>query len=295
MKYIFIVNGRNDRAYVKPELEAQLAGLDMDWEIYVTKTQGDATRYVNVYCDLNPKEEVCFVACGGAGTTNEVATGLVWQKNKYLAVYACGGTNDLLKSLPAGNYHSVDAILKGKVSQIDVIKVNDNYAFNVANIGMDATVAMRADEYASEGLPDPYVRGVRDAVLSSRFHKMKIVVDGRKLPFRWIQQGVIANGQYCGGEFHCAPTACVDDGLMDVVVMRAMTLLEFFIMLGPYRRGEHLTNRFCRRRLYFNQAKSVDLYSKNLIYVCIDGEIVGALHFRMDLLSKALNIIIPAE
>ena len=73
MKYIYIINGRADKAPQYKEFYAQLKEIPHPHEVYTTLGEGDATRYVRLYCDLHPEEEVCFVACGGNGIINGVS------------------------------------------------------------------------------------------------------------------------------------------------------------------------------------------------------------------------------
>ena len=75
MKYIYIINGRADKAPAYQEFFDQLKEIPHLHEVYTTLGEGDATRYVRLYCDLHPEEEVCFVACGGNGIINGVASG----------------------------------------------------------------------------------------------------------------------------------------------------------------------------------------------------------------------------
>ena len=76
MYYIFIVNGREDKGHILEDLNRQIqeVGVGLDYEIYRTRGVGDGTRFVRIYCDLHPAAKVCFVACGGSGTMNEVAS-----------------------------------------------------------------------------------------------------------------------------------------------------------------------------------------------------------------------------
>lgn len=103
MKYIFIVNGRSDKDFIIPDLDRQIKETELPHEIFVTGGPGEGTRYVSLYCDFHPKDEVCFVACGGSGTANEVISGVSSCKNKdnkYVAFMAYGGTNDFTKCYP---------------------------------------------------------------------------------------------------------------------------------------------------------------------------------------------------
>ncbi|MBP5210501.1 MAG: hypothetical protein J6Z27_01510, partial [Bacteroidales bacterium] len=100
MRYIFVVNGRRDKSHIMPDLQKQIEEVTIDHIIYETKGVGDGTRYVRLYCEFHDKEEICFVACGGSGTTNEVAAGIIGFENKYMAILSYGTSNDFIKYYP---------------------------------------------------------------------------------------------------------------------------------------------------------------------------------------------------
>ena len=99
MHYCFIVNNEPGKAGNADKIRADIEKLPepIDFEIYLTTAQKTAIDHVRDYCKANPDQETCFVACGGDGTINEVATGMVGAKNKHLAVLAYGSGNDLIK------------------------------------------------------------------------------------------------------------------------------------------------------------------------------------------------------
>lgn len=295
MHYIFVVNSRSDKGLILEEVVRQTASIQVSYEIYKTEGPGDATRFVNIYCDLHPKDEVCFVACGGAGTLNEVVTGLVGKENKSLAVLSWTGTNDFIKCFPGKTFQSVDAMLKGEVKPVDVIKVNDNYAINCVNVGMDAMVATLATSYSEMNESRPYDKGLLGAVLFHRYNKIKMVADGEVLSRRRMLMSTISNGQWTGGQFHCAPDAVVDDGLMNVCFIKIMPLVVLLLALPLYTAGKHITSPFCHRHMKFRKVRHIDVTSKDLVYLCLDGEIIAASEFSIDILDKAVNFIVPAE
>jgi Sphingosine kinase and enzymes related to eukaryotic diacylglycerol kinase len=295
MHYIFVVNGRPNKVGMLDEIKPQFEGLDFEYEIYITEGEGDATRFVNLHCDLNPKTEECFVACGGAGTANEVATALVNRENKYLALLSYTGTNDFTKCYPDRNFQSVKAILEGERTKIDVIRANDNYSINLINVGMDAMVAYYGDRFSKEGVENYYQKGLVRAVLFHRVNNIQVVADGKRINRKAMLLATIANGKYCGGEFCAAPRAVVDDGWMEVCVFRIMSLAEFSHIIKCYRKGTHLEDNFCKRYIKYCRAKHVELISKDLMYIGLDGEIVASSHFKIDILEKSLNIILPCK
>lgn len=295
MHYIFVINGREDKTSIRPEIERQLAGLDFHYEIYVTSGIGDATRYVNLICDLYPKIEHCFVACGGSGTASEVAAGVVNRENKYMAVMRFGITNDFVKCFPGRDFNSVIAMLKGTPTKIDALKVNESYAINVINIGMDAMVAYFGEIFHAAGYKDGFRRALARAVLIHRLNRVRVEADGKVLSRKFIMQATLGNGKICGGEYLCSPRAVLDDGLMEVCVFKPMLLLTLIRILPKYRNGQHLDDDFCMRHLRYMRARHVELSSNRLIYLSLDGETIISSHFNIDVLDKAVNIILPAE
>lgn len=294
MTYIFIVNGRKDKEFILPDLQRQMQECSLTAEVYQTKGVGDGTRYVRTYCEFHQDEKVCFVACGGSGTANEVASGIIGQKNKSLAILAYGTTNDLLKIYPSRDFRSLkDIVFSGEDVSIDAIRCNDDYSINVINIGFDAYVAYEANLFLESGVKAGYLFGLVKAAFTRRYNRLTIFADGKKIT-RWLTLlCAVANGKYTGGFFQCAPKAKVDDGLLDVCLWRGMSLLAFLIILPSFIKGTHLNFAFAKRKLIYRQVRHVEVYSKDLIYVSLDGEIFASDHFDINILDKAVTLRLP--
>lgn len=298
MKYIFIVNGRHDMVgRIDADLEKQLKGVEISYDVYHTEGVGDGIRYVRIYCDLHPEEEVCFVACGGSGTTDEVASGIVGFKNKSMAIMAYGATNDFTKYYPGFDFRNLKKLVSGTYTLVDIIKLNDNYSLNVACVGFDAMVSYVSNEYIAGGMDGvkAFRKGVVDCLLSNRVNKIVVTADGERLNRKKLLLCTMANASWCGGQYFCAPRAKVDDGLIDVCLFKPCTLLEFLILMGHYEKGNHLTNKFCAKRLIYRRARHLELDSDSLIMVGMDGETFAASHFDVDIIPRAINLVLPEK
>lgn len=130
MKHIFVVNPTAGEGSLQKTLEEQLqkfAGTK-EYEIYATKGPGDATLFVRNYVSAHPEESLRFYACGGDGSINEVATGLVGAKNASMSVYACGSGNDYIKYYGTKeDFLDLPSLLDGVETPIDLMKVGDRY------------------------------------------------------------------------------------------------------------------------------------------------------------------------
>ena len=142
MKYVFIINPNSGKKELKDSLLNDLEKYKekLDYEIYISKKEKDATLYVDDYCKKN-KEDIIFVACGGDGTINEVVNGAINHRNAIVTCYPCGSGNDFVKIYGGKEkFLNLENILSGIETKIDVMKVNDKYAVNVTNFGYDAEV-----------------------------------------------------------------------------------------------------------------------------------------------------------
>ena len=102
MKHIFIINptaGKTDsrqKIYDMAESLRQKHGLDV--QCILTKKQGHATELAKKLCETG--EALRFYACGGDGTVNEVANGIIGYDNAAMTVIPVGTGNDFLKNAP---------------------------------------------------------------------------------------------------------------------------------------------------------------------------------------------------
>lgn len=275
------------------ELRPQLNEVQIDYEIYKTVGEGDATRYVRIYCEFHPEDEVCFVACGGTGTLSEVVNGVIGFNNKRVALMAYGAGNNFPLHFPGRNFRSLKDILEGETVLSDIIKCNNDYAINVVNLGFDSMAGHYGQQYILQGKDKPYLRGTIRSVFFNRFNRYRIIADGKRLSKGTTMFCTIANASHYGQNYKCAPNAIINDGLMDVTVTRSTTLLAFVLMYPHFKVGEHVNNAFCCRRMKFRKARHVELSSKSLIYICLDGEIVAGRHFDIDLIDKAVTLQLP--
>jgi len=293
MYYIFVVNSRKDKEFILDAVKQQISTVKIDYEIYCTQGSGDATRFTRIYCEFHQEDSVCFVACGGSGTANEVASGIMGYKNKSLAVLAYGITNDFTKNFPGRDFKSLKDIIEGEDSQIDVIKCNDDYCINVVNIGFDAQVAYVIDEIQTNGGRLASLRGVLRSLLFARYNAFKVIADGEKISsFRTLLCNV-ANGKYCGGDFFISPAALVDDGRMDICLFRSCSLISALLLLNKVQKGLHLHDSFCNNYLRYRKVRHLELYSKNMTYICIDGEMIASTKFVFDILPGSLTVRLP--
>lgn len=302
MKYVFIINPRAGAAGNEERLRRAVEQLGMGdaCVLYTTKAVGDATAYVRAWCAQHPGEAVRFIACGGDGTINEVFNGAVGQENVSVSCYPCGSGNDFVKAFGgAERFMDVAKLISAPARKLDLLKVGERYSNNVVNFGFDTTVAITINkerEKTGHGSKDAYTKGVVTALIKSMNNRCTVTADGEVLnPDGRALLCTLANGQYVGGSFCCAPRSKSDDGLIDVCLIRPISRLRFVKILKPYTNGEHLDREDMKDIVIYRQAKRVEVTAAPGFAYSLDGEIIYSEHFTVEIAEKALDFAVPED
>ena len=300
MKHIFLMNpaaGKDeDKQALKQQIEKACTEAGIEYEIYKTTGPHDATAHVEACCKAEPDEELRFYACGGDGTLNEVATGAYRYPNASVTVVPCGSGNDFVKVFGgAEKFLDIPALLKAEAKPIDLIRANEHISVNVLNFGFDTTVAKTIPKVRRKpiiGGNNAYTTGIVTALLTAMRTKCSIVVDGEEITNGRILLCTIANGQYVGGSFRCAPRAKVDDGYLEVCKFKTISHIRFVQVLGPYTAGEHLDNPKFADIITYRRAKNIVVRGKNLMF-SLDGELITTDELNVSVLEGALRFANP--
>lgn len=299
MIYDFIIDSsRKDKDIVCEDIKRKIqeAELNAETQFFFAKDRPDAERHVTTMVFLHPKDDICFVACGDF--TGQVAAGLVGATgNKYMAILDYGITEDLLKSFPDRDLKDLKKIIDGEVFEADMIKINDDYALNIGTIGLSCLMAKASREHSKIGLADEAAsrKALVSTLLQSRFNKVTVRADGKRLNGYYLMNCHFANGQWCGGHYHCAPEAVMNDGLLDIALVKCVPLFLTRITFKMFETGDYYSSAFKRRNAVTCRAKHVELDSDRLIYLSYDGEMTAATHIEIDALPKAIKMILPRK
>ena len=296
MRHIFIVNPHSGPQDAAPQIKAAVAGRP-DCEVYVTAGPQDAIRAVRGYCE-STKDTLRFYACGGDGTLNEVINGAAGFPHAAVGCYPSGSGNDFVKYYGGKRaFLDIPAQLSAPTVPVDLISTNGRFSINIVNIGFEAMCADRMVNFRRFPLfhgPRSYYPAVLATLVDGMKHPFKITADGETLCDGKIMLSTFANAEYVGGSFRCAPRAFVDDGLMDICLVKPISRLKFAKMIGLYQRGEHLDDPMMQEYLVYRRAKQVEIVSPKPSMICLDGEIVKGDHFTVEVVPGALQFILPA-
>lgn len=239
--------------------------------VYRSMGKGDMNNYVKQHI-TNENTDLLIVS-GGDGSVNEVVNAMINKSLTIpLGILPFGTANDFstLLGIPQEIEAACDAILKMDIKPVDIGKVNNQYFINVCSAGLFASVSHEVDINLKKrfGKMAYYVKGL-EQLQSYQPLRMRFETETETIEDD-ISLFLIFNGKSAGGFDRLAKYALIDDGLLELVIIKAVSVHEILPLFIKVLQGEHLHDS----NVYYMQVPSVKvscLNDENII--CdIDGE-----------------------
>ena len=299
MKHIFIVN--ND-AGEKSCLDIVKEGIarceeTVDYEIYTPHSPEESIGFIRNYLETHKEEDVRFYACGGDGTINKVATGIVGFPNASMTALPFGTGNDYVKYYGTSDiFKDICSMINGDEKLVDIMKVNEKYALNSTHFGLDSVVAKAMNKLRRNklfGKKRAYPFAIVWAFLTGMRNKCTVYADGEQLNTNDILLCTVSNGKYVGGSYFNAPNSLNNDGLLEVCLVKPVPRLKFLGLIKYYVAGTHIDNPKFKDIVVYRQAKKVTIEGPEGFCVSIDGEIYESQHIEIENLERAIRFAVP--
>lgn len=298
MKHTFIINptaGKYDsrqRIYEMADHLRTAHGLDV--QCILTKKQGHATEIARKLCQTG--EPLRFYACGGDGTVNEVANGIIGYDNAAMSVIPVGTGNDFLKNFGGDmdKFRDAENLWDGPQFPMDAIDVNGRVALTIACSGIDARVARDVHKYSESPILDGKSSYIASLLVNFLFKGIgshwTVELDGETIEDDFSLVSV-CNGRYYGGGFMPVAEARMDDGVLNTLVVKKVSRGAFIKFVGPYSKGQYYKFPHVARCV---APKVVRIRSeKPDIVTCLDGECITSDDVTIRLSDKRLNFFGP--
>lgn len=180
------------------------------------------------------------LAAGGDGTLKEVVNVILKETlDLPIAIIGSGTSNDFVSHLGVNEdlERYFDHIVAGRTISCDVGRVGEEYFVNVASAGMLTSVAHEVSTRlkSAMGKAAYYLRGIGEL---PRFHTMRLHIEADGVPYEVTAYFfIIVNSTIAAGLKNAAPLAKLDDGKLDMLVVRQCSLPEFMALAASVIAG----------------------------------------------------------
>ena len=261
-----------------------------------------------------------FIAVGGDGTIHEVLEGImkyacgtesVSVSDFSIAVIPIGSGNDWIRihGINRNLERTIELIRNESLVRQDVVRVSvfdpvaepeqllsaepvrTSYMVNIGGVGFDARVCERVNEQKLEGKKGKLL--YINSLLYNLFHfkpfSATVFCDGRKLFEGGCFSIAVGTGKYSGGGLRQTPDAVFDDGLLDYTVIPPFSVARILKEAPKLFTGRLLTVK----ELICGKCKSLTVapFRSRAELVEVDGEIVGNVPVRFDVLPQQINVL----
>lgn len=271
-----------------PEVLQRLERGGLETSTHMTVGEGDATLAA---AEAVERGFDVIIAAGGDGTLYEVINGMAEKENRPpLGLLPVGTTNDFARalSIPRNFDEACDLIIRGYTRDIDVGKMNQRYFINIAGGGSmtELTYEVPSKLKTMLGQLAYYMKGMEKL---PRLRPIELFLKADKLELHEeVMLFLITNSNSVGGFEKLAPSASLNDGLFDVLVLKRCNLAEFIRLVTLALRGEHLNDP---NVIHF-QTDRLEVSSPDYVQLNLDGEFGGTLPCVFTNLKSHLQIFV---
>ena len=295
MIHLFIINpaagSRNRTADYSQIIHKLCRERGLEYDIRVSTAPGECARFAREAAQSG--KEYRLYACGGDGTLNEVAQGAAGYENVAVTVFSGGSGNDFVKLFDDPQaFFDLGRLLDAEEATFDLIDCNGDIALNICSVGLDARIGTDVSHYKRL----PLLQGFRAYAASTVVNVIKgiaehyvVELNGKKIDGKQTLI-CVCNGRYYGGGFNPVPDADPSDGLLDVLLVKAVSRLQVAGVIGKYKDGRykelpHLVRHY--------RTKSITITCDQPTPINLDGELRMAQEVTMSVSDKKLRFFYP--
>jgi diacylglycerol kinase (ATP) len=247
-----------------------------------------------------------IIAVGGDGTINEVVNGFFEREQPIstevrLGIVPHGSGSDFKRVLnfPFDEKKTAAILHHGDPTLIDVMKVRYTrmngssalrYSVNMTSFGMGGAVALRANHSSKIfGSRIAFLTAMLRTALNFSGNVVTLKIDGSPAAQEKITNVAVGNGQYHGAGMWACPGASINDGILDVAVIRHLSFVELLKGVPTLYNG----SIYSHPKVKAYRARRVEADSSESTLIEIDGEPLGRLPIEISVVPNAVRLLMP--
>ncbi len=294
MKIFYLNNpasGNKNGAKYFPLIKKEFDKQRIEHEAVQTEYAGHGTEIVS---SIDFENYDALVVSGGDGTLFETINGYYANKSAKripVGVIPIGRGNAFARDIdlhPENWKEAVKAVAVGKTKFVDVglFKTNNKqfYFINILGFGFVTDVAKTAFKLRILGHLS-YILGVLYRTISLKAYKLKIEIDGKVLE-RENVFAEISNTRYTGKDFLMAPSAILNDGLLDITLLNKVSRIRLLQALPKIFTGEHVK----MKEVECFKAKHIKIETEPRKLLTPDGQLMESTPIEIECMNNAIEV-----
>ena len=279
----------NEPAIKEAVKHVRRKGIDL--RVRIPWNKKDKPRVVKEALESGAKR---IIAGGGDGTINAVVNALVGKGKKRpratMGILPLGTANDFARGcdLPVTDLtRCLEIACRSKARKIDVGRVNSRYFINVTSggFGAEITATTPVEMKKTLGGGAYTIMGLIKA-FNLEPYEGRLLVPGEEPKEGAMLLMAVCNNRLAGGGFEVAPKARLDDGLLDVVIVRHQPDLQITRLASELKTIDSPDNQY----LYYRQLPEFTIETKRDVHFNLDGEPTRQNRLRFSVLRKHLRV-----
>jgi len=296
-KIIYLINpisGTKGKSALKELIARKTKEHGIDFDIVPTNVAGD---YDFLKQRIKKEHITDIVICGGDGTVSTVTASMIGVPvNTGIIPLGSGNGLALAAKIPTQSSKALDIIFKGKASFIDGFYINNEFSCMLCGLGFDALVAHEFAKQKKRGL-QTYIKVGAINFFKTNPYPFEIKLKNKSLSVDAFFIS-IANGNQFGNNFTIAPKASLEDGLLDIVIVKKMSkfLLPFSIInqISGINAMQNINDYADKKNIIYFQTPSLTIHNPGEAPLHIDGDPKKTAHkFEIRVVQKALKLLQP--
>lgn len=241
---------------------------------------------------LDPQDIHTLVAAGGDGTIHGLVNALMKTGYKIpVGIFPVGTSNDVATHLniPFKCQQYCRLLSEGHLTDIDLGRVNERYFINVAAAGLLTDTAHEVQYRLKNVLGrGAYLLKSLEKIPRVQTMHLKMEVDGQKTSMD-AMLFLVLNGGTAGGFQGLMPASDMNDGLLDFLAIKPVSLHQATQLLYNFLRGQLLQDD----NIYYCQGKQLRIELEPDTSTDLDGEIGPGLPWEVSVCPSAVKMWLP--
>jgi len=280
------ISGNFDKANLIEAVETNLAGKNLNLNVYETQGEGDEKAINDLIYKIHPKR---LIVAGGDGTIQLVAK-VLKDHDLVLGILPAGSANGFAINLdlPVNLEEQIEVALGHTIFTIDTLELNGEMCLHISDLGINAELIRYYEHSNIRGKLGYFLQSFPTLFKSNYPYKFTIEVKEN----RFIKKGVllaIANANKFGTGANINPNGKLNDGKFEVLIFKRISLLQ--ILKTLFRNPKMNSN--------FVEAISTEeaiITCKKPVAFQIDGEFIGKRKkVEVKIADKKLKIAVPEK